>query len=114
MTDERNEPVEPSAPEPSPPPEEPTRPVPAKVGVPWGIIFFVILSVLIAVFAVQNVQDVELQFLGWAGEFPLILIIVGVFAIAVILDEILGAVIRRRRRIRQAEKQELADYRKQG
>ncbi len=113
MTDERNEPVDPSAPEPSPP-AEPPRPSPTKVGAPWGIIFFVILSVLIAVFAVQNVQDVELQFLGWAGEFPLILIVVGVFAIGVILDEILGAVIRRRRRIRQAEKQELAGYRKQG
>lgn len=113
MTDERNEPAEPSAQEPSPP-EEPPRPSPTKVGVPWGIIFFVILSVLIAVFAVQNVQDVELQFLGWAGEFPLILIVVGVFAIGVVLDEILGAVIRRRRRIRQAEKQELAGYRKKG
>lgn len=110
MTDERHEPEDP-APEPSPQ-VEPSRPVPEKVGVPWGIIFFVILSVLIAVFAVQNVQDVQLQFLGWSGEFPLILIVVGVFAIGVVLDEILGAVIRRRRRIRQAEKQELAGYRK--
>lgn len=113
MTDERNEPVDQSAPEPSQP-AEPSRPAPTKVGVPWAIIFFVILSVLIAVFAVQNVQDVELQFLGWSGEFPLILIVVGVFAIGVVLDEILGAVIRRRRRIRQAERQELAGYRKQG
>lgn len=83
-------------------------------GPPWGLIFFVILSILIAVFAVQNIQDVELRFLGWSGEFPLILIIVGVFAVAIILDEILGAIRRRRRRIRQAEKRELADYRKQG
>lgn len=114
MTDERNESASPSAPEPSPTPTERPKPPPVKAGVPWGIIFFVILSVLIAVFAVQNVQDVELQFLSWSGEFPLILIVVGVFAIGVVLDEILGAVIRRRRRIRQAEKQELAGYRKQG
>lgn len=82
-------------------------------GIPWGMIFFLALSVLMAVFAVQNTQDVELEFLGWSGEFPLIMIIVGVFVTAVILDEILGAILRRRRRIRRLEKQELEHYRKQ-
>ena len=82
-------------------------------GVPWGLIFFLALSVLMAVFAVQNTQDVELEFLGWSGEFPLIMIIVGVFVTAVVLDEILGTILRRRRRIRRLEKQELEHYRKQ-
>jgi uncharacterized integral membrane protein len=82
-------------------------------GIPWGLIFFLILSVLMAVFTVQNTQDVELQFLGWSGEFPLIMIIVGVFVTAVVLDEILGTILRRRRRTRRIEKQELEHYRKQ-
>jgi uncharacterized integral membrane protein len=93
------------------------RPTPAVVsvdaGIPWGLIFFLILSVLMAVFAVQNTQDVELEFLGWAGEFPLIMIIVGVFVAAIVLDEILGTILRRRRRTRRLEKQELEHYRKQ-
>ena len=113
MTEERNE--QPDVPEQEPVAEpESVTPVRTREGVPWGLILFVVLTVLIAVFAVQNVQDVQLQFLGWSGEFPLILIIVGVFTVGVVLDEILGAVIRRRRRIRAAEKQELADYRKKG
>lgn len=113
MTDEPNLPEQP----PTEDETAQTQSIEATVsreGPPWGLIFFVLLSALIAVFAVQNIQDVELQFLGWSGEFPLILIIVGVFAVAVILDEILGAIRRRRRRIRQAEKRELAGYRKQG
>jgi uncharacterized integral membrane protein len=93
------------------------RPAPEVVsvdaGIPWGLIFFLILSVLMAVFAVQNTQDVELEFLGWSGEFPLIMIIVGVFVTAVVLDEILGTILRRRRRTRRLEKQELERYRKQ-
>lgn len=92
---------------------EPARPPGAvRAGVPWGMIFFLVLSVLMAVFAVQNTQDVQLEFLGWAGEFPLIMIVVGVFAVAVVLDEVLGTILRRRRRTRRREKQELKQYRK--
>jgi uncharacterized integral membrane protein len=88
-------------------------PVPVDAGIPWGLVFFLILSVLMAIFAVQNTQDVELEFLTWSGEFPLIMIIVGVFVTAVILDEILGTILRRRRRTRKMEKQELERLRKQ-
>jgi uncharacterized integral membrane protein len=104
-------PEEPAAPDST---ERTTRPEVAAVdtAIPWGLIFFLILSVLMAVFAVQNTQDVELEFLGWSGEFPLIMIIVGVFVAAVILDEILGAVLRRRKRTRRLEKQELERLRK--
>ena len=96
-------------------PDRPARPeqVPVDAGIPWGLVFFLILSVLMAIFAVQNTQDVELEFLTWSGEFPLIMIIVGVFVTAVILDEILGTILRRRRRIRKMEKQELERLRKQ-
>ena len=104
-------------PEKDAPPEHSTKaepkPVTVDAGIPWGLVFFLILSVLMAIFAVQNTQDVQLEFLTWSGEFPLIMIIVGVFVTAVILDEILGTFLRRRRRIRKMEKQELERYRKQ-
>lgn len=90
----------------------PPPPPPVSTGFPFGLLSFLVLSVLIAVFAVQNTQDVELEFLGWRGEFPLIMIVVGVFATAVVLDEILGAILRRRKRVRLAEKRELEHYRK--
>ncbi len=103
------------APDVSVPAKTATSPPPAPTGngFPFGLIMFLILSVLLAVFAVQNTQDVELEFLGWRGQFPLIMIVVGVFATAVILDEILGAILRRRKRVRRQEKQELEHYRKQ-
>jgi uncharacterized integral membrane protein len=104
-------------PEQSEPADRSNRPQPPPVavdaGIPWGLVFFLILSVLMAIFAVQNTQDVELEFLTWSGEFPLIMIIVGVFVTAVVLDEILGTILRRRRRTRKMEKQELEQYRKQ-
>ncbi len=117
--DEQRPPADAQKPEPkkAEPAERPARPEPAPVsvdaGIPWGLIFFLILSVLMAIFAVQNTQDVELEFLTWSGEFPLIMIIVGVFVTAVILDEILGTILRRRRRTRKMEKQELERLRKQ-
>jgi uncharacterized integral membrane protein len=76
-------------------------------GIPWGLGLFLAVAVLLVVFAVQNTQDVELRFLGWDGEFPLVVIIITVVVVSVILDEILGTVVRRRRKRRRAEKEEL-------
>ncbi len=81
--------------------------------VPFGLILFLIISVLVVLFAVQNTQDVELRFMTWEGEFPLALIMAGAVAVTVVLDEILGLVLRRRRRKRLAEKRELKALREQ-
>jgi uncharacterized integral membrane protein len=81
--------------------------------VPFGLILFLIISVLVVLFTVQNTQDVELRFMTWEGEFPLALVIAGVVAVTVILDEIMGLVLRRRRRKRLAEKRELKALREQ-
>jgi uncharacterized integral membrane protein len=80
----------------------------ARTELPFGLIAFLLIAVLLVIFTVQNsAESVTLKFLGWEGAYPLALIIIGVVAVTVILDEILGLVLRRRRRRRLAEKQEL-------
>ncbi len=88
-----------------------TTPKPPSSGSPWGLASFLLLAVIIAIFAVQNPQDVQIDFLTWSWELPLALVIIAVVAFAVVLDEILGAVLRRRRRKRRADKQELKQLR---
>lgn len=87
------------------------RPEPAQLSarteLPWGLGIFLLLAVLVAVFIVQNTQQVALRFAGWSGFFPLALIIVIVVVVTVVLDEILGLVMRGRRRRRVAEREEL-------
>lgn len=82
-------------------------------GVPWGLAGFLFSVILLVVFVVQNVQEVALRFLGWEGEYPLSLIIVVVIAISVLLDEFLGAALRRGRRRRKADKEELRRLRRE-
>lgn len=91
--------------------DEPSIPEPSS-GLPWGLVAFLLGVVLLVVFVVQNVQEVELRFLGWTRTYPLSLIIIVVIAVTVLLDEILGAVLRRRRRRRRVEKEELRRLRR--
>jgi uncharacterized integral membrane protein len=81
--------------------------------VPWGLAGFLILALLLVVFAVQNTQSVELRFLGFEGSYPLVIIIVTVVVVTVILDEILGFVMSRRRARRARDRKELERLRKQ-
>lgn len=92
---------------------EPQAEISDRPGVPWGLAAFLVGTVLLVVFVVQNAQSVGLKFLGWEGEYPLSLIIILVIAVSVILDEILGGLLRRRRRRRRAEKEELRRLRKE-
>lgn len=102
-----------------PPPAENERPeteAPAperRPDVPWGVAGFLVLALLLVVFAVQNTQSVELRFLGFEGSYPLVVIIITVVVVTVILDEILGFVMRRRRARRTREREELKRLRKQ-
>lgn len=97
--------------------EESTTPevasAPVGPGVPWGLALFLVVVVLLVVFVVQNAQSVALKFLGWEGEYPLSLIIILVIAVSILLDEILGGVLRSRRRRRRAERDELRRLRKE-
>lgn len=92
--------------------QEPTQ-VADRPGVPWGLAGFLLGVLLLVIFVVQNVQEVDLRFLGWEGQYPLALIIIVVIAISILLDEFLGAALRRRRRQRKAEKEELRRLRRE-
>lgn len=74
---------------------------------PWRLTIFLVLAILVVVFAVQNTQTVELRFLAWNWQLPLVIIILVAVVVSVLLDEILGGILRRRRRRRRLEREEL-------
>lgn len=76
-------------------------------GIPWRLGLFLLLAVVVVIFAVQNTQEVELQFLGWSWQLPLVIIITITVVVSVLLDEILGGIIKGRRRKRRVERSEL-------
>lgn len=93
---------------PIPPDSRPASHINARTELPFGLLIFLVIAVLLVVFTVQNSsEDVTLKFLAWDGEYPLALIIIGVVTVSVILDEIMGLFLRQRRRKRLSEKQEL-------
>lgn len=94
LEESRSEPILPGRTESSPP-------------IPWRLGVFLLLAVLVVVFAVQNTQDATLHFLGWSWSLPLVIIILATVVVSVILDEVLGAVIKRRQRRRHEEREEL-------
>lgn len=104
MTDEQV----PGAEQPS---EQPV--VSPSAGIPWGLGFGLLFALAVAVFAVQNDRDVDIRFLGWEGEMPLAVLVIGVAIASIIFDEVVGVVYRRRRRARRAEREELRRLRGQ-
>ena len=82
-------------------------------GLSWGVVVFLICALLFVVFVVQNVDDVPIKLFGWETTLPLALVIVMTAVLSVVADEIVGVVRRRRRRARQAERDELHRYRGQ-
>lgn len=75
----------------------------------WAVILLFALVLLIL--AVQNTQDVDVSFLGWDFAFPLFGVAIGAALAAVVLDELIGLVWRRRRRAQLAERAELRKLR---
>ncbi len=94
-------------PDPVPAPSAPTQEPSDGPGIRWGLIAGLILIAAIAVLAGQNTQDVTLNFLWWDGRAPLIAIILGTVVVAILFDEVVGFIWRRRRRRELAEKEEL-------
>jgi uncharacterized integral membrane protein len=100
----------------SPPSDQPADPArPARdrdLGLSWGLVVFVLASLFIVVFIVQNSDAVPVTFLNWEGQFPLSLIMVVIGLLAVIADEVVGVMRRRRRRRQLAEREELERFRR--
>ncbi len=79
-------------------------------GFRWSLVFGAVLVVAIIILVFQNPDTVTFEFLSWSISAPLSVILLGTVLVAVILDEIVGYVIRvRRRRVRRqlAELKEL-------
>lgn len=98
------------------PPTEASAPPPAAQtgsGIPWRLTLFLLLTVVVVIFAVQNTQDVQLRFLGWSWTLPLVIIILIAVVVSVILDEVLGGIIKRQRLKRHRERAELERLRSQ-
>ncbi len=82
-------------------------------GIVWGGILVLLLAVGLIIVAFQNSQDVEFDFLWIDTTAPLVLIIAITIAAAIVIDEIVGFVWRRRRRSRLRDRDELKRLRSQ-
>ncbi len=81
---------------------------------PWPLALVLILLVLVVVFAVQNTQTVDINFLGWTWRSPMAIALVAAVVAAILLDQVLAVILRRRRARRHAELEELRSYRESG
>lgn len=94
------------------PPRLETFPEPTP-GFPWGGVVTTVGLILVIVFAVQNTDSVAVQFLWIEGQFPLAMVILVTALATTVLTVLGGAVYRRARRTRRAERQELRLRREQ-
>ncbi|MDH3538886.1 MAG: hypothetical protein OEP52_02725 [Acidimicrobiia bacterium] len=76
-------------------------------GVYAGAIGIIAVIAGLVVLAAQNTQTVTVRWLGLEWATPLIALLLGVMLAMVILDEVIGAIWRRRRRRVIAERLEL-------
>ena len=76
----------------------------ARTGLSITVAIGILLLVLFAIFAVQNTQKLEVEFLAWTFQTSRITMLLVTAAIFVILDEIFGYLWRRRRRQRKVAK----------
>lgn len=101
------------------PAEVPTAPEPephrvfAGTGISWAFIFGAILTAAIIILAVQNTDPVPVKLYFWEAEAPLIIVMLVTALFVVLIDELIGLIIRRRKRKVLAEREELKRFRAQ-
>lgn len=83
----------------------------AGTGISWAFILGVILTAAIIVLAVQNTDTVPVQLFFWETTAPLIIVMLVTALAAILIDEMIGLVIRRRKRKVLAEREELKQLR---
>jgi uncharacterized integral membrane protein len=76
-------------------------------GIMWTGVALVAAVAVFVIITLQNMQDVEFDFLWFDVVTPLSLILAITFALALILGEVIGFVWRHRRRNRLRERDEL-------
>lgn len=76
-----------------------------------GLGAILLFAVVLLILAVQNTQNVTVEFLGWDFTMPLFGVAIGAALIAIVIDELVGLVWRRRRRALLAEHAELETLR---
>jgi uncharacterized integral membrane protein len=91
--------------------EKPPQPEPHRVfagtGISWAFIFGAILTAAIIILAVQNTDPVPVKLYFWETEAPLIIVMLVTALVVVLIDEMIGLIIRRRKRRVLAEREEL-------
>ena len=73
----------------------------------WGLIIGIILAIPLIVFLAQNTQSVVINFISWTTEVPLVSVLASTVVLTVIITEVIGLFVRRRRRRVLAEHAEL-------
>lgn len=85
----------------------------AGTGISWAFIFGAILTAAIIILAVQNTDPVPVKLYFWETEAPLIIVMLVTALVVVLIDEMIGLIIRRRKRRVLAEREELKRLRAQ-
>jgi uncharacterized integral membrane protein len=81
-------------------------------GISAGLVAGVVLAILAIIVAVQNTDDVNVDFLAWEVDTPLVVVILAAAVAGVVLDETLGFFWRRRRRRSLGDRAELRRLRR--
>jgi uncharacterized integral membrane protein len=98
-------------PDPVPIPEPQQHRVFAGTGISWAFIFGVLLTVAVIVLAVQNTDPVPVTLYFWETTAPLIIVMLVAALAAILIDEMIGMIIRRRKRKILADREELKHLR---
>jgi len=91
MTDINTLPASPAEPAPADPPRR-------SLGVMAGVILSLLAGFALLDLLLQNSQHAHLHFLGWATDLTLSALVFATAFIAVVLDQMIGLIWRRRRR----------------
>ncbi len=73
------------------------------IAFPWRLVAALVLFGLIVLFALQNTESVDVNFLFWDFGIPLIVVIVATMAVSVVFGDMIDWWWRRRKKKHQAE-----------